>query len=56
MKQIIALVFIIAIASAQIKSMDGTCDTNKWSDYTDADCTNELIVGFMAFAILAVAE
>ena len=58
MKLIIGLVLLIAIASAQIKSQDGTCDGIKWDAYTAADCTNpmqDLIAGFMVLGATAGA-
>ena len=39
MKYIIGLVCLCLIASAQIRSgKSDVCDTNKWSEYTDAEC------------------
>ena len=40
MKYIFALVCLIALASSQLKNKD-YCDVTNWSDYTDADCTDE---------------
>lgn len=31
------------------------CDTNNWSDYTDADCTDEETETFLPFFVLAAA-
>ena len=56
MKKLIALVLCIAIVSSQYRNKDDTCDTNKWSEYTDADCTNEMQDALMLFMILAITQ
>jgi len=40
MKYVIALVLLISLASSQLRDKTGKCDTNKWSEYTAADCTD----------------
>ena len=53
MKYIIGLVCLCLIASAQIRSKDGTCDTNKWSEYTDAECDFDALesVGYTMYLL-----
>ncbi len=41
------MVLLIAICSSQLKNLDGKCDTNKWNEYTETDCSNAYMEGFI---------
>jgi hypothetical protein len=56
MKYVIALVLLISLSSSQLRDKTkATCDTNKWSEYTAADCSDATTEAFLPLMMLGIA-